>query len=148
MKNLNIIILLLIFILLVFFVFYTGKKEASKRNEILNNNIYFKGKVTNIKTSNNHAFGIIFLDIDSCNVKDFEKQPTEGIYPYKIKGNRAEIYINIPDGISNGDEVVLNSNKKMVYFSYVQSNQQFEDGIGVVNDPIDIDYVKTNTSFK
>lgn len=113
------------------------------------NRLVIKGRVLNIKTSGNHNFGILLLEVDSINIADFvDTVLKEGIYPYKIKNDKAEVYLNVPDGLKEGDEAIVNSDKKTVVYYYKAENRRAESDIWVINDPYNIEYVKENTLFK
>lgn len=144
----KIIIMLIAFIGLVALIYYFNEKQTIRNNELLRNNIFFKGHVLNLKVSNNHTFGIILLHLDSTNVKYFSSSLKNGIYPYRIKNGKAEIYNFIPDGIGVGDEVTVQSNALKILYHYLKSNLHYEDTLEIITDGVNIDYVKKNTNFK
>lgn len=113
------------------------------------NDLLLQGEVIEIKTSRNHSFGILLLELDSVNTGRFvDTLLKEGIYPYKVKARKAEVYVGIPAGIQKGDKVIVDSNKKMAFYHYIKEDKHYNGDLGVVIDPSDIDYVKENTSFK
>lgn len=119
--------------------------DKEKQDKLLNNNVFIRGEVASIKTSHNHAFGIILLKLDSTNIRQFVDTLRTGIYPYKIKAGRAEVYTHVPDGILIGDKVTLTSNSKSLVYYYVKSKQRFEGTISVITYSDDVDYVKQNS---
>jgi hypothetical protein len=91
-------------------------KQAVLNNRILKNDLYFQGTVLRVKTSNNHNFGILLLQLDTANKSRFVDTLKEGIYPYKIRNGLAEIYTNVADGIQKGDQIIIDSNKQKAYY--------------------------------
>jgi hypothetical protein len=138
----------IVFIGIITCVYFFSKKTVEKQDIYLKNNLFIQGRVINIKESNNHSFGIILLALDSANVKEFHNTLDLGVYPYKVKNGKAELYTFIPDGISEGDKVIVNSNSKEAVYYYVKSKQQFRGSIKVLSNSIDINYVKENTIIK
>ncbi len=85
MKNLNLLILLIVFICMVTCIYHCGEMQEKETDRILKNNVFIKGNVLSIKQSNNHDFGIILLDVDSANVKEFIDTLKRGFYPYRTR---------------------------------------------------------------
>lgn len=113
------------------------------------NDLFFQGEVLEIKSSRNHSFGILLLKLDSVNTGKFiDTLLKEGIYPYKVKGGKAEVYCGVPDGIQKGDRVVIDSGKKMAFYHYSNEAKTYKGDLSIVIDSEDIDYVKENTEFK
>jgi len=148
MKYLRFIIIFIVFVGMIIYLKKTGKEEYTEKNKVLENNVNFSGQVIDIKQSNNHAFGIISLQITQSSVKEFNDKLKNGIYPYRIQGNIAELYTIIPDGIQEGDIVDLKSKEKNSHFYYVKTKQKSEGYIWVITEPLDIAFVKKNTIFK
>ncbi|MDO5614807.1 MAG: hypothetical protein Q4G16_01360 [Cruoricaptor ignavus] len=112
----------------------------------LYNNVEFEGYVTNFERSNNHSFGIIQLKVIKSNTLDFDKKIETGIYPYKIKGDIAEIYCTVSVDRKKGDVVKVISNNETVYYNPERGNE--EGSIFIITDPYNIKFVKKNSSFK
>lgn len=148
MKYLRFFILFIVFIAIVMYVSSNGSDEYEGKNKVLDNNVSFAGNVTDVKQSNNHTFGIITLNLTKSNVKDFNGQLEDGIYPYRILGNTAELYTIIPDGIRIGNSVSLKSNEKNSHYYYVKTKQKSEGYVWVITEPTDIEFVKENSIFR
>ncbi|MCL1674235.1 hypothetical protein [Elizabethkingia meningoseptica] len=148
MKYLRFIILFIIFIGVIVFLTKKETKNSIERDKVLHNNVIFNGIVTDIKTSNNHNFGILVLSIYKSNIKESKSSLSKGIYPYKIQGNSAEVYNYIPDGINKGDKVELNSNEKKCYYYYNKTKEKFEGNIKIITDPTDLNFINTHTIFR
>lgn len=149
MRYLYLLIVVIVFICLVSYCYHSGKERTIVRDEVMFNDLLLQGEVIEIKTSRNHSFGILLLELDSVNTGRFvDTLLKEGIYPYKVKARKAEVYVGIPAGIQKGDKVIVDSNKKMAFYHYIKEDKHYNGDIGVVIDPSDIDYVKENTSFK
>jgi hypothetical protein len=127
--------------------YHCGEMQEKETDSILKNNVFIKGNVLSIKQSNNHDFGIILLDVDSANVKEFIDTLKNGFYPYRVEHGKAELYATISDGISIGDKVIINSNERKATYYYHKSNQRFEGFLNVITG-FNLEYVKENTSFK
>lgn len=97
------IVLGVIFICMIVYFKNQSDKKWESLDKYLDNDVFFEGIVANIKQSDNHSFGIIQLKLTKSSVEEFDKVIKEGIYPYKIKGNVAELYTSIPDGFQNLD---------------------------------------------
>lgn len=133
----------------IFMIFYNSKKsrkEISKSNTLLNNNVLFEGVVVRIHRSTNHAFGVIMLKHVRSNVDEFNKQVNGGIYPYKLSGDTAELYCTVSVDRKFGDSVKVVSNDVTIYYN--SHNSKETGSLYVVTDPYNIDYVKENTVFK
>lgn len=141
-----VIIILLFLALLLFVLFKISKKELEENEALMNNNVEFEGIVTNTKVSGNHAFGIIELKLNKSNVADFNKKINEGIYPYKVEGNIAEIYCTVSIERKKGDTVKVKSNEEMVYYNFGISKEVGD--IYIVTDSNNIDFVMKNSIFK
>jgi len=140
--------MLITFICVMAIVRYFNKRDTTRKDKMLENNIYFKGKVVNIKTSTNHSFGIILISLDSTNTKEFNQPQKPNTFPYKIKNGQAELYTAVPDGISAGDIVIVNSNLQKEFYYYIKSKQSFEGALQMVGEGIDEDYINENSSLR
>lgn len=146
MKYLSYIVLLIIFICMVFYFLKQSNKEARKSNDYLNNNIVFEGTITNIRRSTNHAFGIIELKLIRSSVKEFDEKIEEGIYPYKIRDGKAELYCTVSIERKLGDSINVVSKDHTIYFNPQNSNE--EGSLYILHDPYNISFIKENTMFK
>jgi hypothetical protein len=147
MKNGKLLLMFIGFICVITCSHYINRGSLDKQNRVLKNDVFFEGRVWDIKTSNNHSFGIIVLNLDTANVNDFLNSLKIGIYPYKIKGKKAELYTFIPDGIVKGNRIGVNSNNAEYYF-ITKANQRFKGSLDVLTNNISIDFVKENTTFR
>ncbi|KMQ66547.1 hypothetical protein ACM46_03185 [Chryseobacterium angstadtii] len=146
MKYAKFVILFIVFIGLVLYVTKTGAKEYADENSILKNGVVFEGTVIDIKRSNNHSFGILRINVIHSTVKEFSEQPKQGIYPYRIKDKKAEIYLPIYVGRQIGDHVKLISDKQII--DYKGKNTEDQGEVYIITDASDINFVKENTLFK
>ncbi len=146
MKSLNLVVMFIVFICIVICVYYFDNGNSEKRDNLLKNDLFLRGQVLNIKTSNNHAFGIILLVLDSCNVKRFSD--TTDTFPYKVTAGKAEVYTFIPDGLSIGDEVIVASNTKSATYYYTKTKRKSKGSIKIITNDGDIDYIKKSTMLK
>ncbi|MCO5945713.1 hypothetical protein [Mucilaginibacter flavidus] len=144
MKYLKYIILLLIFMSLVFLSRKNDKKQEIKDAHLLHNGIKFTGKVTGIKTSQNHAFGIILLELKNTNTPKFTKSTSTIEFPYKIFGDNAELYTRVPDGLTVGDLVSVNSDLVTATYFYVAEKEPHEGFINIIHDSTDIEFIHEN----
>lgn len=144
----NILILVIVFTCLIALIYYFNRETTNRNDKILKNNIFIKGRVSDIKTSTNHAFGIILLSLDSANIKSFNDSLKAGIYPYKIENGKAELYTSIPDGISKGDIVIVNSNDQKEIYYYLKTKHRFKGSLQIVTDDLNVEFVKKNAIFK
>ncbi|WP_143056671.1 hypothetical protein [Chitinophaga sp. YR573] len=131
-------------------IWHGSTKEYNKWDVLLNNNIIIRGKVLNIKKSLNHGFGVILLELDSTNLKEFSGRTTSDdiIYPYKIKDGRAELYIPIPYELAKGDKVVVYSNeRKGQGYDGDTPSKEKTFSIYMISDN-SLNYVRENTDLK
>ena len=151
MKYLRFIVLFVVFIGMIIYVNKVDAEDSNRINKALNNNVRFEGYIVDIKQSNNHAFGIIRLELTESSTGEFDKKINDtlknGIYPYRIKGTQAELYTVIPDGIDEEDIVKLKSNEKNCHYYNVKTKQNSEGDIWMITNDTDIDFVKENTIF-
>lgn len=146
MKYLRYAILFLGFIVMVIYITTNGSKEYHEKNKVLNNGVVFEGIVTDIKISRNHSFGILTVNVFNSNVKEFSKKLRQGIYPYKIRGKDAEIYLPIFIQRQIGDSIKLVSDKQIIYYKGEKSKD--EGDVYIITEPEDIEFVKDNTMLK
>jgi hypothetical protein len=106
----------------------------------------FEGKVVDFIASNNHSFGILYVRITKTKSTNFYKKLKKNVFPYRIEGNKAEIYCEVNDNRKKGELIKVNSNLSTIYF---KSSKKDELGdICIIRDYIDIDFIKENTRFK
>jgi hypothetical protein len=150
MYKLKIPILLIIFVCMITLIYRGDSKEYKKWDVLLNNNVVIRGKVLNIKHSLNHDFGIILLELDSTNLKEFSGRTTgQPIYPYKIKDGKAELYVPLPPELATGDKVVVNSNERIGGGYDVDTlSKEKSFSIYMLRDDNNLDYVRKNTDLK
>jgi hypothetical protein len=146
MKYLKYIILLTFLMVLIIYYNKSANIEMKQSADYLHNNVEFEGYVTGFEQSNNHAFGVIHLKLTKSNTSEFNKTLKRGIYPYKIKGDTAELYCTVSVERKKGDIIKLISNTQTVYYNL--QNIREEGSIFIVTDPYNIDFVKKNTLFK
>lgn len=133
---------------IMLYITRTESKEVIKRDSILNNNVKFSGFVIDYKQSDNHAFGIIQLQLTNTNIKEFNKTLENKIYPYRIHENIAELYVTIPDGLQHSDVYNVDSNSHKYIFESKKRDKKYTSEIHIIEDSYNVDFVKENTIFK
>ncbi|MCJ7932442.1 MAG: hypothetical protein MUW56_02095 [Chryseobacterium sp.] len=146
LKYLWYIILLGFFVAII--IYYNKSSDIATKQSVqyLRNNVEFEGYVTGFEQSDNHAFGVIHLKLTKSNTQEFNKVIKEGIYPYRIKGDIAELYCTVSVDRKKGDIVKLVSEEQIVYYN--PQNSKEEGSIFIITDPYNIDFVKEHTVFK
>lgn len=145
-KYLKFILLLGLLILVVIYYNKSSDIRMRESKELLKNNIVFEGKVLDFKRSNNHAFGIIKLEVIESNVKVFNKTLEKGIYPYRIENGIAEVYCTVLTKRKRGDIIKVVSDDQMIYYNPLKSKERGD--LFIIVDLYNINFVKNNTSFE
>ncbi|MFL9834100.1 hypothetical protein [Chryseobacterium terrae] len=138
-------ILICLFIVMVICININSEENTNRRNKVLNNNIEFTGYVTDLRVSNNHAFGIIQLKLTESSVNIFNDSLQSGIYPYKILGDVAEVYTTISGDLDYNDTISVKS--KEIIYEQTESHPKYISGLNVIEDSGNIKYVKKKTFF-
>ncbi len=126
-----------------------GLKKAAESDRMLSNGIFIKGRITGVIESNNHAFGIISIDVDTANTRLFTDTLKDAYFPYKVKGNKAELYVSIPDGVQKGDEVKIESDKQLATYHCQKNNRTDESDISLVlKDGVNDVFIKTHSQLR
>lgn len=146
LKYLKYVILLAFLAVVIIYYNKSSDAEMKQSAEYLRNDVEFEGYVTGFEQSSNHAFGVIYLKLTKCNIQEFNKALKRGIYPYRIKGDVAELYCTVSVERKKGDVVKLVSNKETIYYN--PQNSKEEGSIFIIIDPYNIDFVKEHTMFK
>lgn len=148
MKNaLRFIILIIVFIGTIIFLSITSADEVLKRDKVLNNNVEFSGYVIDFRTSHNHAFGVIRLQVTNSSVNLFNDSLKNGIYPYKLYGDLAEIYTTIPAGLDYYDKFTVRSRSHALDFESKKDDVKYTSEIYVIESSQNIDFVRKHTQF-
>lgn len=137
--------LLTLFICMIYWFYNLREKQQEKFDKHLHNNIAFEGLVTNLKRTGNHDFGIIQLKLTKSNVKYFSDSVQEGIFPYRIRGDIAELYCSVNMYRKLNDTIKVISNNKLIYYNPLFSKEV--GNINIVFDTYNRDFVKKNTVF-
>jgi hypothetical protein len=146
LKYLWYIVLLGCFVAIIIYFNKSSDVAMKQSADYLHNNVEFEGYVTGFEQSNNHAFGVIHLKLTKSNTQEFNKTLNKGIYPYRIKGDIAELYCTVSIERKKGDIVKLISNDETIYYNPENSNE--EGSIFIIVDPSNINFVTKNTVFK
>lgn len=146
LKYLRYVILLGVLVAVVIYYNRSSDVAMKKSSEHLHNNVEFEGYVTGFEKSDNHAFGIIHLKLTKSNTPEFNKVIKEGIYPYRIKGDIAELYCTVSVERKKGDIVKLISNEQTVYYNPQYSKE--EGSVFIITDTYNIAFVNEHTAFK
>lgn len=124
-------------------------KKAAESDRMLSNGIFIKGRITGVIESNNHAFGIISIDVDTANTRLFIDTLKDAYFPYKVKGNKAELYVSIPDGVQRGDEVKIESDKQLATYIHRRDNQTDQSNISLIlKDGVNDEFVSEHSQLK
>jgi hypothetical protein len=146
LKYLRYVILLGFLVAVVIYYNRNSDVAMKKSSEYLHNNVEFEGYVTGFEQSDNHAFGVIHLKLTKSNTPEFNKIIKNGIYPYRIKGDIAELYCTVSVERKKGDIVKLVSNEQKIYYNPQDSKE--EGSLFIITDTYNIAFVKKNTMFK
>lgn len=141
------IILLFIVGIIGFFYIRTNIKEYAKDDLELTNHVRFSGIITSYNISDNHSFGIIGIKILDTNTKEFADSSIQRIFPYKIKGTYAEFYGFVPQPISVGDTVLLDSDTKKLKI-YSNHHGLKVSASRISTDSYNTEFVRRHTKFK
>jgi hypothetical protein len=125
-----------------------SEEESLQTNKALNNNVDFKGYVIDFRTSNNHAFGVIRLQLTESSVATFNDTLKTGIYPYRINGDIAELYTTIPDGLDYYDTFKVHSNSHKFDFVSKTGHVKYTSDLFIIEDSYNIEFVKKETQFE
>ena len=146
MKKYIYILLISFLLIIIFWYKKSSEKEIQNSKNALSNNVIFKGKINYLKISENHAFGIIGLEITESNIKNFEKKLGKKIFPYKIRNSYAEIYATVNIERKNGEIVEVVSDSSTIYYNPQNTNELGD--LFLISDPINIKFIKENTKIK
>lgn len=146
LKFLRYVVLLGFLVAVVIYYNRSSDVAMKKSSEYLHNNVEFEGYVTGFEQSDNHAFGVIHLKLTKSNTPEFNKIIKNGIYPYRIKGDIAELYCTVSVERKKGDIVKLVSNEQTIYYNPQDSKE--EGSLFIITDTFNIAFVKKNTMFK
>lgn len=147
-KAFKMIILIILFIVVLLFWGIISTDEGIKRDKVLDNNVEFKGYVNDLRTSNNHRFGIIQLKLTESSVNMFIDSLENGIYPYKIIGDVAEIYTTVPADLDYNDTITVRSKSHEIEFESTKNHPKYISELHVIEYSGNIDYVKEKTLFE
>lgn len=147
LKYWKVILVVLLFTVIIAWMRRREDRVENYSDELLNTNIVFSGRISSMKISSNHNFGVVFIDIDTSTIDAFHKILVNSIFPYRIAKKKGEIYTLIPDGITVGNKVGVESNKKTIYYYNKLGKKKTEEYIFLVTDPIDIKFIDHNTNF-
>lgn len=139
-------ILISLFIIIVISVNINGSEDAKNRDKVLNNNVIFKGYVIDYRVSNNHRFGIIQLKLTESSVNIFSDSLQNGIYPYKIFGDIAELYTTIGD-LDYNDTITVKSKSQKIIYEATREYPKYVSELNVIEDSENIKFVKKKTFF-
>ncbi|OOQ59683.1 hypothetical protein [Mucilaginibacter pedocola] len=142
MKKRNIARAILLVAFAAFVIHEFTDDTPDPNNKFLKNKVVFSGHVLSTKVSGNHAFGVMLLQVDSSNVESFTDTLKKGIYPYKIKDGKAELYVRVHD-IDKGDVVKVISDSLAYY--YVNKHEKLVGDLGVITYNGDIEFAKENS---
>ncbi|MDF2552760.1 MAG: hypothetical protein K0R77_2035 [Chryseobacterium sp.] len=109
--------MLILFVIMVYQIQKWGAQEYKKDSLDLKNDFKLKGIVDSFHISNNHCFAVIYMSNFESNFNYFNPKKKKKYFPYAIKGENAEIYTQVCGSqINSGDSVIIDSNKRTVFF--------------------------------
>jgi len=146
MSFLRFIIAFVFFAFVVYVNLSQDKQQKEMSDKYLHNNVEFEGIVTGFEQSGNHEFGVFQLKLTKSNVQEFNDSVKGGIFPYRIKGDIAEVYASIAYYRKLNDTLKVISNNRRIYFN-PSFSKETED-IKLITKSYDLDFVKENTVFK
>ena len=146
LKYLRYVVLLGFLVAVVIYYNRSSDVAIKKSSEYLRNNVEFEGYITGFEQSDNHAFGVIHLKLTKSYTPEFNKIIKNGIYPYRIKGDIAELYCTVSVERKKGDIVKLVSNEQTIHYN--PQNSKEEGSLFIITDTYNIAFVKKNTMFK
>lgn len=145
MRYMRFIILIIVFILIVLYFFSKTKSQTIKSNHVLNNDVVFEGTISNFKVSNNHSFGILFINLKKSNKKELNLELDNEMFPYRINKGKAEIYCTVSIDRIKGELIKVNSNDELIYYLDTKDNEI--GSLSLIDDIYNIKFVKENTLF-
>ena len=151
MRYIKFIYIFIIFIMCVFVIRCFDKnikEDLEKLNLQLENDVIFEGYVIDLKESNNHSFGIITLKLIKQNVDYYNKNLDRGAFPYKIRGEIAELYTAIPDGIEKGDYYSVDSNNKIYIYKQELNNKEYKSKLYIILNGSDMKFIEKYSVIK
>ncbi|GAB3517335.1 hypothetical protein GCM10027442_36470 [Emticicia fontis] len=125
---------------------FSYKAQQKKFDKYLHNNIEFEGLVTDLKRTNNHSFGIMQLKLLSTNVEYFNDSVPEGIFPYRIQGDIAEVYGTVSYERKLNDTLKIVSNERRIYINSFSSKETSD--LTIIYDFNDRAFVRKNSILK
>lgn len=146
MKNrYKIPIMLILFIFTVYQIQKWGAQEYKKDSLELKNDLILKGIVDSFQISDNHCFAVIYMSHFESNFNYFNPKKNKKYFPYAIDGKSAEVYTGVcARQIDSGDSIIINSNKRTVFFKTKSIGNHYGD-INFVEG--DIGYIKDNSQL-
>lgn len=144
MRYMRFIILIIVFVSIILYFFSKTKNQTIKSNQILNNGVVFEGTISNIKVSNNHSFGILFVDLKKSNTKELNVQLDDEMFPYRINNGKAEIYCTVSIDRKKGELIKVNSNNQLIYYLNTKDNEI--GSLSLIDDIYNIKFVMVNST--
>ena len=140
--------LFLIFALIAFIFYYLkiSDRETNLSVKSLSNNVKFEGKIKYLKKSDNHAFGIIGLELTNSNITNFNKNLNAKLFPYKIKNGYAEVYGTINVDRKIGEILNVISDSSTIYYNPKNSNEK--GSLYLISDPINKKFIENNSKIR
>lgn len=137
--------MLILFILMVYQIQKWGAQEYKKDSLELKNDFILKGIVDSFQISNNHCFAVIYMSHFESNFNYFNPKKNKKYFPYAINGKSAEVYTGVcARQIDSGDSIIIDSNKRTVFFKTKSIGNHYGD-INFVEG--DIGYIKENSQL-
>lgn len=146
MKKYRLIFLIFAFIVFIFYFLKISDTETNISEKTLNNTVEFEGEIKYLKKSDNHAFGIIGLEITKSNIANFNNKLNSKLFPYKIKNGHAEVYATINVDRKIGEIIKVISDSSTIYYNPKYSNEK--GSLYLISDPIKKSFIENNSKIK
>ena len=121
-------VMLILFVLMAYQIQKCGAQKYEIDSVELKNNFILKGVVDSFEISNNHCFAVIYLKNFESNFNYFNPKKNKKYFPYAVKGINAEVYVKVCSTfIDEGDSIIVDSNKRTVFFKTKSSGNHQSD---------------------
>ncbi|WP_226065473.1 hypothetical protein [Kaistella polysaccharea] len=146
MKKYRFLILLFALIIFIFYDLKISRQTSEFSDKALTNNIKFEGKIKYLKRSDNHAFGIIGVELTKSNIKNFDRKINSNMFPYKIKNGYAEVYATVSVERKTGEIIKVISDSSTIYYNPNYSNEM--GSLFLISDPINKRFIENNSEIQ
>lgn len=146
MKKYRFLILLSALIIFVFYYLKISRQASEFSEKALTNNIKFEGKIKYFKRSDNHAFGIIGVELTKSNIKNFDRTINLNMFPYKIKNGYAEVYATVSVERKTGEIIKVISDSSTIFYNPSYSNEM--GSLFLISDAVNKKFIENNSEIR